>query len=247
MREASCRPDADSIRAAAVRLRGHVVATPLIGGLLLPGFAHAADVRIKPELLQPGGSVWFRGYLHFVLRAMGRPAGLAWAEGCGNGLAAAAAAAAGRIPLRAFVRSEPAPGLAAALAQLGAIIECVGDPVAAGTAHARATGAMVLPGTGHPDVAAGIATVGLELAGAMPFDTAMVFVPMGLEEAVGSGLAAGGHGAGVRGVGPVPGAEALGACLAECHRLLAGPAALAGLAAALGHEAGAAVVALLSD
>lgn len=69
MNEVSCRPDADSIRAAAARLRGHVVATPLIGGLLLPGFAHAADVRIKPELLQPGGSAWYRGYLHLVLRA----------------------------------------------------------------------------------------------------------------------------------------------------------------------------------
>lgn len=246
MSEAACRPDAESIRAAAVRLRGHVVATPLIGGLLLPGFAHGADVRIKPELLQPGGA-WYRGYLHLVLRAMGRPVGLCWAEGTGNCLAAAAAAAAGRIPLHVFVRSAPGAGRAAALAHLGAVVECVADPLAAARAHGRTTGAMLLPGLEHPDVAAGIATIGLELAAAMPFDAAAVYLSTGLEAAVGAGLAAGGHGAVARPVAAAPGKEALAACLVECHRLHAGPAALAVLGAALRHEAGATVVALLCD
>ncbi len=247
MSEATCRPDAESIRAAAVRLRGHVVATPLVGGLMLPGFAHAADVRIKPELLQPGGGTWYRGYLHLVLRAMGRPVGLAFAEGCGNGLAAAAAAAAGRIPLRIFVRAEPDEATSAAFAHLGAEVECVEDPRAAAQAHGRTTGAMVLPGLEHPDVAAGVATVGLELAAVMPFDTAVVYVPTGFETAVGAGLSAGGHGAVARPVAPVAGTESLGACLARCHRLHAGSASLAVLAAALHHEAGATVVALLGD
>lgn len=247
MSEASCRPCAESIRAAAARLRGHVVATPLVGGLLLPGFAHAADVRIKPELLQPGGSAWYRGHLHLVLRAMGRPVGLAWAEGAGSSLAAAVAATAGRIPLRVFVRELPEAGLAAALAHLGAVVERCDDPQAAARAHARSSGAMVLPGLEHPDIAAGIATIGLELASTLPFDAAVVYVPEGFEAAVGAGLAAGGHGAAVVGVPQGAANDALGACLAGCHRLHAGAGSLSVLAAALRHEAGATVAALLCD
>lgn len=247
MPKAAIRPDAESIRAASVRLRGHVVATPLIGGLLLPGFDHGADVRIKPELLQPSGSIWYRGLLHFVLRAMGRHARYAWAEGGGSALAAAAAASIARAPVCLFLSEPPVPGAAAALVHLGAQIERVDDPQAAVRDHGRSTGAMRFPGVEDADVAAGIATVGLELAAALPHDAAAVFVPEGLQEPVAAGLAAGEHRAVAIGVPPGAVDEALGTRLLEGHRLRAGPAALAALAAALRQPGGSVVAALLSD
>ena len=235
MSDAACRPDAEAVRAAAVRLRGHLVATPLIGGLLLPGFAHAADVRIKPELLQPGGSVWFRGHLHFMLRSMGRPVGLAWVEGSGSVVSAAAAAASCRLPLRVFVRAPLGSMEAAAVAHLGAEVVCVEDPAGAAWALGRSGGFTLLPGAEHPDVAAGLATLGLELASAMPWDAAVVHVVPGLGAAVASGLVAGGHGAAVVEVPWVPGTDALGASLLAHHGLRAGAGSLAALAAALGR------------
>lgn len=245
MSDAACRPDADAVRAAAVRLRGHLVATPLIGGLLLPGFAHAADVRIKPELLQPGGSVWFRGHLHFLLRSMGRPVGLTWAEGRGTVVSVAAAAAACRVPLRVFVRAPLDARQAAAVAHLGAEVSCVEDPVGASSALGRRDGFTVLPGEEHPDVAAGLATLGLELAAAMPWDAAVVHVAPGLGAAVAAGLAAGGHGAVVVEATSASGTDALGASLLAHHGMRAGAGSLAALAAALGREGAGCTVSVL--
>ncbi|MEQ1634442.1 MAG: hypothetical protein ABL997_18820, partial [Planctomycetota bacterium] len=54
---------APTVLAAATRLRGQLVATPVIGGVHLGGDG-GVDVRWKAELLQTGGSGWFRGYSH---------------------------------------------------------------------------------------------------------------------------------------------------------------------------------------
>src|SRR5262245_18243381 len=96
---------AASLAAAAARLRGHVVATPLIGTPWLPG-ASLPDVRWKPELLQPGGSAWVRGYQHFLLRQMGRCAGLVYAGPSARLLAAALAAMQHRLPLHAMLPDD---------------------------------------------------------------------------------------------------------------------------------------------
>src|SRR5215831_8268041 len=99
---------AATLAAAAERLRGHVVATPLIGTPWLPG-ASLPDVRWKPELLQPGGSLWWRGYQHFLLRQLGRCAGLVYAGPPARLLAAALAAMQHRLPLRALLVEDYPP------------------------------------------------------------------------------------------------------------------------------------------
>jgi threonine dehydratase len=221
---------ATAIEAAARRLSGQLVATPILGGLRLPGFAVAADLRLKAELLQPGGALYWRGIQHFLLRQFGSSRGL-WIVGPPRlAVVAAIAAASHRLP--AVVQVTAGMTGASELRELGCELHEVRDAAASDEAERRRRGFAALPGLDDPDVAAGIATVGLELARELPSDCAAVFAAPPWVDAIGQGWAAGGRSSPVLpAASPVP--SGLGAALRAGHRLEADEEGLAVLAAAL--------------
>lgn len=235
---------AEAIEAASRRLRGQLVAVPLIGELRLPGFAVPGDLRLAPELLQPGGSLAYRGALHFLMRQLGSLKGVVLHGPPARLLSLALAAATQRLPMLVLTEAEPAPALAGPLQQLGCELAVATDV----SAEARRRGFAVLGDAAEPDFAVGVATLGRELAASLPADTATLFVPAPFAGAIAAGLAT----ARERipevvevAAGPVP--AGLAAALLQGHRLGAGDAALATLAAALAVAAGPTLAVVLSD
>lgn len=169
-------PTHPALLAAARRLRGHLVATPVIGDLILPGFAVPSDLRVKAEVLQPSGSLWFRGALHWVLCQLGRHKSLVHSGGGAAALAWAYAARSARASLQVLV---PAP--------LGAteqaLFAAVGCPVQVG--GAAPAGAVPTPALDCAEFADGIGTVVLELAAELPANTQrLVVAPAALAPAI---------------------------------------------------------------
>lgn len=192
------------VLAAADRLRGQVVATPLIGGIVLPGMEH---VRIKPEILQPGGSIWFRGYLHWLLRQMGALKGLVVDPALGARPAFAAVVAAKwlRVPCVVALGAEPDQDSAAPHADLQRWVRAIDlvpslSKLRAADA-ARQLGFRLSPSREQPDVQCGIATVGVELAREAPEEVELFGIaPASLDGALHVGLRAGNRAATVTGV-----------------------------------------------
>ena len=142
------------VHAAARHLRGHLVDTPVIGDIRLSGFPVTLGVCVKVECLQTAGSAWYRGYLHYMLRSLGRFKGIVLH---GDPLRIAAQTLAGefhRLPM--FEVSGDDPG-----------------------ALAQEKGFHLLPGADDPDVSAGIATLGLELADQLPAEVGRVVLTAG--------------------------------------------------------------------
>ena len=259
----------EAVVAASRRLQGQFVRTPLIGGLAawpMPVVV-PEEVRIKAEMSQWAGSVWSRGVLHWFHRQMGQAKGI-FTRGPARALCAVAAGAvAHRTPCRLLV-DEPlsadqsaARDLLEALAQRAVDGMCTLDAdVQAHEADARALGFRRFDlSTAEPDVAAGLATVGFDLAAEVPGDCAGIYVPEcapGFAACVATGLLAA-----ERGDVPVYGVPVLDAAAAKPWRdaLVAGlrlacdGPGLAGLLAAVAHHAeqasgvAEARVALLSD
>ena len=222
------------IRAAAQRLRGQLVATPLIGGLRLPGFQIPPDLRLKPEVLQPGGALRYRGALHYLMRKLGGLKGLVlWGEPR-QILADAMAAKTQRLPTTSFWKSDPG-AWGEQLQACGCAVEQVTDPATAAQAHGEKTGFHLLPpNCTEPDFLVGLATVGLELAAELPRDCPLVVVSStgsGLQ----AGLRAGGHSARVEEVDRGSAPAGLHEALRTGHRLESDPEGLAALAWALDH------------
>lgn len=247
----------DAVAAAARRLSGHLVRTPLIGtpfGLAdALGLPVEPDVRSKPERLQCGADAWFRGYLHFLLRSLGAHAGLVADVGGSRAAAAAIAAALHRVPFVLVAAVEPAAELGAVLRAAGAEVRLDGDPEIAARALAQRRGFRRLPDQGDADVALGLATIGLELAEQLPRSTAAVVAPEELAAAIEQGLRAGGCTAAVVPVcAPAAGngddAGARGAAVwRRAHGLDLGPASRAVFAAAVARGGGEPVAAVLAD
>ena len=213
------------VEAALRRLRGQLVATPIIGGLDLPGFAVPADLRLKAETLQPSGSLWFRGAMHWAMRQLGRHKGVHVSGSPRAMLALACAAREARIAAQTAPDASLPPPLASALVHLGCV---VGAP-------RPASGFVDPPGMESPDFVAGIASIALELLDDLPRDTQRVLVAPGtLAAAVAVGAAAIGAPWQVLG-GPAhhARAEELRAVLLERHRLGCDAEGAATLAAAL--------------
>lgn len=217
----------DPVRAAAARLRGHLVATPVVGGAVLPGFALPAGARLKLECLQPGGTAMFRGYTHALLRSLGRFKGVVLHGDPRQIRAQACAAMAHRLPAVAVADAPLPESLAQLLHELG--LEAVpGDPVE----HAANRGFVVMPGCSDSDVLDGLATLGLELADELPLDTSRVLVaPSVLAAPVRRGLAAGGRDTPVAGVDRDPGVDfaALAGAVLDQLRVASDPEGLAAL------------------
>lgn len=237
---------AAGIEAAARRLQGHLVAAPLIGGLpRLPGLPDV-DVRWKPELLQPGGSGWYRGYLHFLQRRLGALPGLVFAGPTRRALAASLAAQQLRVPLVVALSAAPPEDLGVALAAAGAELEVAADPARLAEERRRRLGHGLMPTADDPDVAAGLATIGLELAAGLPRSCRSVFVPADCAAAIAAGLEAA-HGPPVHEVADGVVHAALPRWLELHHRLQPDAAGLVVLQAALAAPPGDCVAAVLME
>ncbi len=185
-------PTHPDLVAAAHRLRGHVVCCPVIGDLCLPGFVVASDLRLKAELLQPGGSLWFRGAQHWLLRQYGRYKGLVLGGDPAAIAAFARAARSQRMPTVAVVPKAPLGALRDVLAACGCAVHIDPAPgaVQAAVASGPFVGFVVMPEVEVDDFALGVATVVQELADELPADTErLVVAPVRLASAVARGVA----------------------------------------------------------
>ncbi|BDG74556.1 threonine ammonia-lyase [Roseomonas fluvialis] len=161
-------PTFDDVRAAAERLSGRIVQTPLLRHRLLDEIA-GATVLVKPEPLQRTGSFKLRGATNaaLLLDAEARRGGIVTHSSGNHGQACAAAAH--MLGMKATIAMPTdAPAIkVAATRRWGAEIVPYDrhgvdrDALAASLAAER--GATVIPPFDHPHVIAGQGTVALEL------------------------------------------------------------------------------------
>lgn len=181
----------EDVRAAASRLEGIIIRTPLLRSVALTECFGAAEVRLKCENLQRAGSFKARGGNHFVQRL---PEDVV-ARGIityssGNHAQAVALAAQTRGVRAVVVMPTTAPKVKVEGARaLGAEVVLEGttsmERKARAEAIAAAEGLTIIPPYDHPDIIAGQGTVGLEIVEEWP-EVDLVLAPVG-----GGGLAAG--------------------------------------------------------
>lgn len=164
----------DEIRAAAARIRGHVLRTPVRHSAWLSRAA-GADVYLKLETIQPTFSYKIRGATNAVLKlaeAAGKQAPPIVTASAGNhGRAMAHAAARAGMRLTVYVPEHAPRTKVEAISQLGAELRLCADYDEAerrAKAHgARGIGVFISP-YAHPDVIAGAGTVALEILEDLP-------------------------------------------------------------------------------
>src|SRR5437870_4637327 len=195
---------AQEVREAAVGLAGVAVRTPL-------RFIEPLDAYVKLESLQPMGAFKLRGAYNAVRRlppAASRKGVITYSSG-NHGQALAYAAQ--LVGVRAVVvMPETAPAVkVAGVKKWGGEVVLAGrtsdDRQRRAEAIAAREGLAIVPPFDHPDIVAGQATVGLEIAEQLA-DVRTVVVPVGgggLIAGVVTGLAAAGSRATVWGVEPV--------------------------------------------
>ncbi|HSR42369.1 MAG TPA: threonine/serine dehydratase [Longimicrobiales bacterium] len=190
MTEAEGLVSLEDVEAAAERIRGVPVRTPL---LPCPGLSETlgAEVRLKCESLQRTGSFKIRGAYHFVSRLPREDLERGVVTySSGNHAQAMALAARLRDVRAVVVMPTTAPAVKVEGARrLGAEVVFEGttsvERQRRAEAMAREQGLTVVPPFDHPDIIAGQGTVGLETAQEWPeLDTFVV--PVG-----GGGLASG--------------------------------------------------------
>lgn len=192
----------DDIRAAATRIRGDVLRTPLIPA----GWAGA--LWLKPENLQAVGAFKVRGAFNAIARldAEVRARGVV-AYSSGNHAQAVAYAAAQHGVSAHIVMPEETPRvkIEATRAHGAEVLLCgAGRREAVADEVVERTGGVLVPPFDHPDIIAGQGTAGLEIAEDLP-DVDHVFIPVsggGLASGVGTALKALCPGARVYGVEP---------------------------------------------
>ena len=157
------------VLAAAERLRGRVVRTPMLRHPLLDELA-GGTVLVKPEPLQRTGSFKFRGATNAVLQLTPeqRAAGVVTHSSGNHGQAVACAAATeGVQALIAMPQDAPAMKVASTRrwgAEITFFDRATTDREALSHRLAAERGASLLPPFDHPDVIAGQGTLALELA-----------------------------------------------------------------------------------
>ncbi len=159
--------DRDTIRAAALRIAADVHQTPL---WRLRGAAFGidcAEVWLKLEHLQVGGSFKARGMFN-RMRAQPLPAaGVVVASGGNAGIAVATAARAMGVPCEVFLPEVASAAKRAALAALGAQVVIAGpvydDALAACLQRQASSGALLMHAYDQPEVVAGAGTLGAEI------------------------------------------------------------------------------------
>ncbi|GAB4138114.1 MAG: hypothetical protein Fur0037_03590 [Planctomycetota bacterium] len=236
----------EAVRAALGRLEGLVLPLVLIGGIRLPGFSVAADLRLAAEVLQPGGSLAYRGGMHQMLRRMGSAPGVLLSAQPERLLSLALAAVEHRLPSVAMPRREAGPALRRVLRELGCELLGAGE-LADARGEAARRGFLLVGDEAERDFALGIASAGFELALGLPSDLDLLIAPEDFVAAVEAGWKAGGRAAGrVVGAAPRGSLDSLRRALLRGHRILGGPTSLAVLDAAL-RQAGGRVGVLLSE
>lgn len=163
------------IEQAAARIAGDVRRTPL---WRLPGAAlglELAEVWLKLEHLQLGGSFKARGMFNRMRSLPLPPAGVVVASGGNAGIAVASAARALGVACEVFLPELSTPPKRAALAALGATVSVQGavyaEALAACQARQRETGALLMHAYDQPEVVIGAGTLAAEIeqdAGALP-------------------------------------------------------------------------------
>jgi threonine dehydratase len=173
------------IRAAAGRIQGRVLRTPLRRSEWLSAIT-GADVHLKLEVVQPTSSYKIRGAFNAALRVReragaGRLPSLVTASAGNHGRALAFAARALRLPLTVFIAADAPRAKVDAIRAAGAELrECADYDEAERQAkeHAAGGAGLFISPYAHPDVIAGAGTIGLELFEDLPsIDT--VVVPVG--------------------------------------------------------------------
>ena len=136
----------------------------------LPGTAFGlpcAQVWLKLEQLQVGGSFKARGMLNRLLANAIPPSGVVVASGGNAGIATAAAAKALAVKCEVFVPTVCGPAKQARLRELGAQVVVTGDAYAealqACLAHQQHTGALLTHAYDQPEVVAGAGTLAKEI------------------------------------------------------------------------------------
>lgn len=156
------------VLAAAERLRGRVVRTPMLRHPLLDEMA-GGTVVVKPEPLQRTGSFKFRGATNAVLKLSPgqRAAGVVTHSSGNHGQAVACAAASeGISALIAMPRDAPAIKVESTRrwgAEITFFDRATTDRERLAKDLAAASGRTVIPPFDHPDVIAGQGTLALEL------------------------------------------------------------------------------------
>jgi threonine dehydratase len=161
-------PSFDDVRAAAERLSGRILRTPLLRHPLLDETA-GATVIVKPETLQRTGSFKLRGATNaaLLLDAAARRGGIVTHSSGNHGQACAAAAhMLGMKATIAMPTDAPAIKVAATKrwgAEVVAFDRHSVDRDALAETLAAERGATIIPPFDHPHVIAGQGTVALEL------------------------------------------------------------------------------------
>ena len=170
----------DDVVAAAERIRGRVLRTPLLSTVDCP-------LWVKPESLQPTGAFKLRGATNAVLRLDDRVTGVVTHSSGNHAQAVAYAARAAGLTATVVMPDNAVPAKVDATRALGAAVHLVPPTERAGTAERLADehGLAMIPPYDHPHVIAGQGTVGLEIAEDAA-DVGVVLVPVG-----GGGLASG--------------------------------------------------------
>jgi len=201
----------EEIRAAARRLDGVIVRTPLV-----PFPDTCPRLLVKPECLQPTGSFKLRGAFAAisVLTAAQRERGVVTHSSGNHGLAVAYAAEALGVPAVVVVPDNAAEVKVAAAARHGTRIVTVEPTLEARIAAAQEQidqhGYTLIPPFDHRDVIAGQGTIGLEIAADCP-EADLVLVPVsggGLISGIAAAVRACCPGAAVVGVEPELAADA---------------------------------------
>ena len=167
-------PSYDDVAAAAVRLDGQVVHTPLLRHALLDRLV-GGTILLKPEPLQRTGSFKLRGATNAILQldaagglAGARAAGVVTHSSGNHGQAVACAAAGAGMAATVFMpRDAPAIKVDSTRAWGGTVIfydRDTDDRFQLAEDFARTTGAVLVPPFDDASVIAGQGTAALELA-----------------------------------------------------------------------------------
>ena len=155
------------ILAARGRIAGDVRRTPL---LRLPGRQlgiDGAELWLKLEQLQVGGSFKARGMFNRMRSNPVPAAGVVIASGGNAGIAVAVAAKALGVRCEVFVPETSSAAKRAKLAELGAVVTVIGagysDALAASLARQRQTGALLMHAYDQREVVIGAGTLAAEV------------------------------------------------------------------------------------
>ena len=162
-------PTPDDVAAAARRMNGVIVRTPMLRNALLDELAGGA-ILLKPECLQRTGSFKLRGATNALLQLneAQRRAGVVTHSSGNHGQAVGCAAAAAGAEATVFMPADAPAVKRDATRRWGATVipydRQTDDREALSTAFAARTGATLVPPFEHPHVIAGQGTLALELA-----------------------------------------------------------------------------------